>query len=109
MKSLLAPLTLSLVLASPIAMAAKAPCAYVLDQEDYAEKASGVLTLSGHRYRCEDTRIGKDSHTLCKRAGIRAKGFDLLISLDGAEADFFVFDSLAPEAEPICRGTATNL
>ncbi|RZA04398.1 MAG: hypothetical protein EOP11_15220 [Proteobacteria bacterium] len=99
---------LSLSLATS-ASAAKAPCAYVLDQEDYAEKASGKLTYKNQSYRCEDTRIGKDSHTLCQKAGARGKGFDLLMSFDGAEADFFVFDSLAPDAEPLCHGNATNL
>jgi hypothetical protein len=89
------------------ALAAKPVCSYKLDQEEYWEKADGDLVMDGVKYRCESVGIADDQLTLCKKVGNSTKNFDLIVGFDGAEGSFFVFRSLAPEAQELCSGVAT--
>lgn len=90
-----AALILLTALSTSTAFAANNTCTYKLDQEEYWENASGDLSFGGREYRCESLMIGEDSVTLCKdKAKIDSPNYDLVVSFDGAEADFGVYNTL---------------
>jgi len=108
MKLSLLSLSFAALFASPAFAASPATCAYHLDGEAYVGKDDGDLKFNGKRYRCETLRLGKDERTLCRAHGSRSKNYDFYVSFDGAENDFFVFDSLDPESDALCHGVATE-
>lgn len=81
-------------------------CKYVLNQEEYAENASGILTVNAIKYICSDLKIGEDSITVCKNKKTKS-GYDFVVAFDGAEADYGVYNGLVDGRESLCKGQAT--
>lgn len=83
-------------------------CKYVLNQDNYAQNASGKLTVNAIKYRCSDLTIGQDIITVCKNKDTKS-GYDFVVAFDGAEADFGVYAGLNDGIkEPLCNGQATS-
>lgn len=88
---------------------AKTHCSYELNNEDYWEDASGVLTVDGKSFNCKTAVLRDgDSLTLCKQqsSGSGSEVVDYIIRFDGAEAGFVVSTDLDGQNQ-VCSGTAT--
>ena len=82
-------------------------CKYALNQENYADNSSGELTVNAIKYKCSDLKIGEDFVTVCKNKKTQS-GYDFIITLDGAEADFSVYAGINDGIrKSLCDGQAT--
>lgn len=100
-----------LLLISQGAGAAEIPkdCSYKLDHENgWEDKADGVLTYKGKKFRCRTLHVGSDMLTPCQKEGSKsATRYDYTIGFDGAELDFFVEDGIFGDNQPVCHNQAT--
>lgn len=87
-------------------------CTYVLNQEEYWENASGVLTVDTQVYGCKTIYLGQngDMRTVCvspEKLGSSPEVYDFIIYFDGAEANFDVSTDL-DMTNILCSGVATT-